>query len=356
MLFSIRTQLFAMCLAIFANPLAALDKDAVKCVQNQMAAAGYNPGPATGVVNERVFAALKAYQAATGVISQRGFSKQSALVYCRLIGLRAKSLRKYWHPRSGELDIVVGDKFRQSGFSSTQTVQKITRAHNSLKRRIGTSLAAPIVFIVAGSSGEAIALHRKHTSYNSRNTQRVFKRACQQGVGGVAFPDVVVLCVTRNKPELFKKNPTIIEFIAVHELFHTYQRQLAGLTRAKSEASYIKNVGPIWMIEGSAEYVAISVLYNASLEKLKAISRKSIKGPVPALSKVDGLADREKRGRTVYDVGVLAIANLLGTSNPQKLASFYENLGRVNRWQDAFQMTFGIPYKGFEARFARTNP
>jgi len=140
------------------------------------------------------------------------------------------------------------------------------------------------------------------------------------------------------------------EFIVVHEVFHTLEYDAA----ARSGDAI---PGPIWLVEGAAEYVAARVVAaqgDASLETYLADYRGRAKGLT------QGLKDLETYGRggvawgrkPQYTLGFLAADRLVTQFGLAAFLGVWKAMGAGTSFERAFEGAFGESlgrfYAGFE--------
>jgi hypothetical protein len=135
------------------------------------------------------------------------------------------------------------------------------------------------------------------------------------------------------------------EKIVAHELFHIEQSALDATWDSGSR-------GPVWLLEGSAEYMGWSAVVSAG-----AISQDAVQAEVSAeAGGVSGsLADYEGQSAYtaggLYPLGYLAVQQLVRGHGMAALAAYWRDLGSQS-WQDAFSRAFGIAPAAFYASFS----
>ncbi|MGH1576793.1 peptidoglycan-binding domain-containing protein [Planktotalea sp.] len=335
----------------------AFTKDAVKCVQNQLNDTGFEAGSVDGLVGGKTRRALDKFQAEYGELSKRRLSRNNALVYCRLIALRLVHLKKHWLPSAGHLTIVFGDSFfdpeKDQMLMRVKIRLLILEIYNKIKSDFAMELAAPIKIVVAGSHSDATKMYNEHTVYRPRNHRSVIKRHCSEKakVGAFALPRLIVLCFHSDETDISNKEQSRRREAIAHEIVHAYQYQLSGTITTSSQSTFLKSVGPSWLIEGSAQAYGVHLAYRVSPAAAVPFLKKAADKPVPALSSVDSRADLEARLSDTYFVGHLAMSVLLPDNDFRKLILFYEELGRTGSWKPAFETTFGQSYEEFREKF-----
>jgi len=151
--------------------------------------------------------------------------------------------------------------------------------------------------------------------------------------------------------------------IVSHEYFHAQQGNLSGKRFAVDDPrAEVPSTGPVWLIEGGAEYFAYRALSNSKLINYSE-KRKTILSRASRVSTL--LSDLETHQDFVsyadegsYQLGFLAVEYLVTSKGDGSLLKFYKAIGGGTNWKTAFKDTFGKSiddfYKSFEA-YRKTN-
>jgi len=141
------------------------------------------------------------------------------------------------------------------------------------------------------------------------------------------------------------------DFIVAHEVFHTFEY---GLGAKGGDAI----PGPIWLVEGAAEYVAARVVASRGYSTIESY-RADYEGRAQALAQT--LRDLESYGRgsvawggrPQYTLGFLAADRLVGRSGLAPFLGVWKAMGAGASFDGAFVAEFGEPlgqfYAGFDA-------
>ena len=158
--------------------------------------------------------------------------------------------------------------------------------------------------------------------------------------------------------------------VVAHEYFHSYQTSHAVRMRGGSDgASFeeVTNIGPVWLVEGAAEYAAIK---NASLEgwmdwesqmRQRIENSKSILVEYPNLSiddnstraqKAQNEAISQSLGHTLtYIISPWAISYAISlSSHDSVMIDYYEDLEKFG-YEESFKRNIGISLEEFYLRF-----
>lgn len=141
-----------------------------------------------------------------------------------------------------------------------------------------------------------------------------------------------------------------------HEYFHLVQKDLG----------FFRTEFPMWLNEGSCQYVAAKGLADSGLYDFAKIrsgnvsGAKSVKEQLHTMETVGGFAGAGEEHADEYPLGFLAVEYLMvGKPNGGigDLTEFCQQVGRGTPWQEAFESSFGKSpeqfYSEFEAYRAR---
>ncbi len=133
----------------------------------------------------------------------------------------------------------------------------------------------------------------------------------------------------------------------IHEYFHLAQDARAGRVGSK---------GPLWLIEGAAEFESYRVMANlgqAHLSQARSDKIIQTRGLLNSLSSMEQLttAEVEDTGAP-YSLGYLAVERLIADYGGERaLLQFWDEQSKGATWQSAFQSAFGISLSNFYAKF-----
>ena len=141
--------------------------------------------------------------------------------------------------------------------------------------------------------------------------------------------------------------------IAIHEVVHVLQAELAGRGALGGRDDEVPRAGPKWLFEGHAEwtaYQAVAMMRLLSIESARArwiATTKALAGTPLAALEV-----RAARPVGAYDIYALAVDFLLRGREPASLSAYLEAIGRGTPWRAAFATTFGMTVEAFYVDFA----
>jgi hypothetical protein len=136
--------------------------------------------------------------------------------------------------------------------------------------------------------------------------------------------------------------------VVAHEYVHSWQRATAG---PGSDAI------PLWLLEGTAEYLAYDAVVREGLVRRQEVSDVhafSVLG-APEMSPLEQLEGRDAfygEPGPAYSLAWLAIEMLLADGSPAEIDHFFGLVGSGVAWRDAFADAFGQDVNSFYESFA----
>jgi hypothetical protein len=176
---------------------------------------------------------------------------------------------------------------------------------------------------------------------NVRNTRDT------TGTGAVAFSAGNYIVVFTRSPGWKSLAPFDRLHVMVHEYIHSWQR-------ATSDRN--DDPAPLWLIEGSAEYLAYDAVSRAGLVRGQEVIDAQAWSVLnaPEMSALDQLEDRDAyygEAGPVYSLAFLAVTQLAQEVGPGGISHFFEAIGAGETWQDAFAAAFGLDVDAFYSSF-----
>lgn len=135
----------------------------------------------------------------------------------------------------------------------------------------------------------------------------------------------------------------------VHEYVHIVQSFLSNKA--------VTNTGPIWLYEGSANYVAFQAMTSTSeysLEQMRGDAITQSRGMLSPLSSMITFSDTTAEDTEYpYTVGYLATEYLVSSDNQSGLKNLrkFWQAQSDSTWQNAFKVTFGMTVDEFYPKF-----
>jgi hypothetical protein len=154
----------------------------------------------------------------------------------------------------------------------------------------------------------------------------------------------------------FDQDPVDRRWTIYHEYFHTVQTWLAEL-RFQSERPEERSFVPLWLVEGCAEYLAVSAATARGIGEeapfRMLMVRLSEAGGEPLASlETEGGASVTGGTGAAYDVGYLGCERLATTRGRESVQrGFWASLARHRDWNKAFNEAFATTPLAFYADF-----
>lgn len=153
--------------------------------------------------------------------------------------------------------------------------------------------------------------------------------------------------------ESWKRSKALRYSVVVHEYAHVVQ----NYSSSKQAASPLAvGFGPIWLIEGGADYLASWVVASEKLDDMNTLrasrlsAAKRIRLPLRTIETRGGAHDAG--GGSEYTLGFLGTEFLAKNyGGEQNVLKFYRATATSSRWTDAFQDTFGVTTDEFYDKF-----
>jgi hypothetical protein len=141
--------------------------------------------------------------------------------------------------------------------------------------------------------------------------------------------------------------------IAIHEIVHVLQAELAGRGALGGRDDEVPPAGPKWLFEGHAEWTAYQAIARIGLLGIDRARAQWI-ATTKALTStpLSALEVRAARPDGSYDIYALAVDFLLRGRDPASLSAYLEAIGRGMPWRGAFAATFGLTIEAFYTEFA----
>ena len=356
----VRLCAWILALAVLAGPAMA-EHNAVACVQEQLAASGYDPGPVDGYPGRRTRLAVIEFSEARGKLDLPVLTEENGTVLCRLIGEAVPELQAYWPAVQEPLIITMAPDVPGNVEPAIRDMARETL------RRFASDydlrLAMPMRIVVAEGEAEFARMMDEISNGNLRNLEQRAVEHCNDdtGVSGVTYGTLIGICLVPGQELGRGVSLTSLNNVVAHEFVHSAQRQLTGRPpRSASFQDFVDHRGPLWLTEGSATMVAEALatpdIYDIRFLRLLEEELSAVGWPDLALHELRPENDLETD--QLYAGGTLAVARLLSPA-PEELVRifrFYEAIGRGSDWQSAFADHFGqTPAAAYQA-FLALNP
>jgi hypothetical protein len=330
----------------------------VTCVQEQLAAAGFDPCAADGRIGARTRAAVAAFTAARGTVTARPLDADSAVIWCRRIGLADPALRALW-PRKGRPEVIFGDTIPPDLREAVASA--VRRTDSVIPSRLGVDLALPLRVVVAEGEAEFRRMVLAATDLPLTDLPAIAKAQCNSlvGINGGYYPGLIALCLTpgaRLGATFDRENrifdPASVTFLVAHEMFHDVQHHLNGSLRSDTpRADRIAQEGPLWLLEGSADVFANSITLYPSADAYGEWARSLVTPQMRDLTRYEHRDSTRKAPWEVYEAGRVAVMDLQARAGFAAIIRFYDELGSGTPWEQAFEKVFRLRVSTFHLMF-----
>lgn len=337
-----------------AAPAQATPKLGIACIQQQMAEAGYDPGPIDGILGRRTRGALAKFADARGFQAKPRLQRFNAMSYCRRIGIDHPELRVFWPINEGRFTYQVDDKVEP--VVAGQIRRELKRAHDHLTAQLGLELAGTDTVVVATNVRDLQRLIKRHAGYPIGDITAALREQCSFDIrlGAGVIPGLVYFCAD---PTLTDQSNwrVVVRAVASHEMVHLVQTQVSGMADiSASQAERMRREGPIWLIEGIAEVLSIQDTHQVPVQTIKDVMlAEYAEQGLPDLRRLEPRGALARHKLDVYQVGTLGAADLVLGHGPKTYGAFLESLARGVAWKDAFAQVYGQStdafYTGFQA-------
>ncbi len=349
-------------LAFAVSAGAAMAQDAgVRCVQQQLSTAGFNPGPLDGIPGRATRQAMRNFFALHGQAVPTNLTGNNGMVLCRQIGLLDTSLQIHWPAR--RTPVIA---------TASAGVDRITEgavygaAHKALSRIsawYGFEIPMPVQVVVADNARdlERMLLDRADGNLNDLRAQADYHCSAPGGISGLAYFDLLGICIRRGASVSGNLDVRDLNLVVAHEVTHAVQAQLVGHAPwYRDLSSHIGHRGPLWLTEGSATFISEMLNWNdVGIDEIaESLHGDLLTGDWPVLSDLALRQDTEEETRQLYHGGSFAVASMISPTEAAipNLLGYYEDIGLGATWEEAFEARFGQSPATFYANFALLGP
>lgn len=345
---------FCLALVLLATGAAADVWNAAGCLQRQLNALGYGPVTEDGQIGPETRAALARYEAVVGVLPARELRRETAIIYCRKLGLRHSTARQIWPAAAAPWQVVADPEVPEVAVRLVHSALRVMQ--DFLRAEVGVEIAGPFILVI-GRDRESIAdlaaayLPEKFT--RSGTLYDLTRTCAGPYVAGLSYPGLIMLCLPKNSDRMPRQVSNDIRWVVSHELVHEVQWQMTGRVSQKSDSVILAERGPGWLIEGTAEVLSNrrmtvddAMWYFRRVRDLSSDMSRD-------LAELELYGQAQSAGDRLYVVGAGAASQLaIRESGLPGLVAFYDQLGEGTPWPEAFTETFGITYEKFQDRWA----
>jgi len=367
LILDMKTLFYFFIFVSFVQAHPSLAKDIyVKCIQNQIADSGGDPGPIDGVLGGQTRRALSELtDIAPDLQALPKLTHRTAVTWCRELGTVTPSMRTFMPSVQGAAVFVGEDQH----LLESRMTHSLRGAKLYYKRKYDIELASKDV-IIASNSGKTITDFEKQAAKEVNGgilfRNKAVNERCARNKEGrfnaTAWRHVIIFCFHKNTAfnlEWSSKSKAKIDRVMVHEYMHMIQRELmADKVPLRIKKGQRRRLGPSWMIEGTANYFEwkfFGDIYGrpAKNSLLAKFANKPEKGKKRVIT-LRQLRDKQLiSSEQDYATSHWAVVMLVNATSEQALFDYFRFYGEGLSWEKAFQKAFGISLNSFEKEFER---
>ena len=335
--------------------------EASSCVQRNLNLLGFDAGTVDGQMGRRTFDAAAAFVAEQTGQTYPELSDETAASWCAtmLAALESNKAR-------GPADDLARFRF---GPDVDPAVARDTRAgiaavDEYFTSIFGSALADPGTIYVSSDAdwmADSYVAHLK-VGQSIRSGKVEWFTGCHGGEAGYGF---MFMCANSDvfSGDWFGSGVAAQRtFALAHEYFHMlqYERAVGSLEGCCSGTNSLAMLGPQWLVEGAAEYIAFRMLGDAGLmdfqREIDWHTQKAaeVATPLEQMQTREGYYAEERASSS----GMIAAHLLAEKSGLPSLAQFYDEIGATKDWEAAFQSTFGTTpaefYVSYDSHLGKT--
>jgi hypothetical protein len=298
---------------------------------------------------------LAAFATKTGFVMGLPFHAESAVAYCRRIGLTDLALRAYWQSAVAPLEFHFDPAVPEPLVTAITAV--LLDVYGQAALRLQVQLAGTDRVVVATTPKALRALISDHVDYEIFALSEGLEEECssERNIDGATSPGLLRICVNPLEELGVGIEHGWFRFFLAHESTHLIQFQVNGvLPPGASTSEMLKSEGAIWLQEGLAQVFANVVTTGETEAYYRSVMLSRFLGEEwPDLAE---LAERPTKDRSVpgvyYRAGAIAAADLIEAHGYPAFGQLFKALGEGVEWEAAFEKSFGQSLDDFYAAFA----
>ncbi|MES0883739.1 peptidoglycan-binding domain-containing protein [Roseibium sp. SCP14] len=318
----------------------------VSCVQEQLADAGYDPGPIDGLLGRKTTSQLENLKKEYPEIqSLPRISAANASVYCRAIGM-ARASKVGWAEDRNLIKLVLGNEISAEGVRKIKSI--LEEVMEFYQKQMGVDIPGGITVVASADVDEVakilsdeLRIQRAHNNIVNEFTNwcRGYSY-CGKSYGGV-------IAVSFSESAGFPISD--VRRLLSHELAHEIQAQYVGNFRARGEERRVQARGPKWLTEALALALENKFLFpnfDAEYQLSRLQSRRTYKPErLRELYYQTSSSEKDFKDYSSY-AGFL----LVSKSSSKKIIEFWQKTPYVG-WEEAFSASFGLTVEEFYEEF-----
>ena len=333
-------------------------RDAVVCVQTELNGLGFDAGVVDGQLGRGTKAALVQFtERQLSTYDLPAIDKDTAGLWCAELR-KAVAAGTAVVPGSGSLDLIFGSDIDEAARAETSAA--LSDIETFYSEMLGYSLKErPAVYVSSDPKWmtDAYLKQRRFGEQYRKGKMEDFGR-CNGGEAGHGY---IFMCAKSNvfSGDWFELGSAAQrKFALTHEYFHMIEYELAGersWSCCSNNDDSVKLIGPTWLVEGVAEYLAFVILredgwagFSRQIADHTGTARERGNLPSDLVSRDDFYADQWASSSGM--IGAHLIAEDVGFP---AFIPFWAGLGAGKKWPAAFEAAFGLTPDAFDERFAK---
>jgi hypothetical protein len=331
----------------------ASNAPAIECVNSQAAKLGHYSNPnKTEFSDDTVEASRLMAIQFEALQDLRQITQDNAIAWCRELGLADETLKEFWPTKTGPKFEYIFSKSLNSG--QQLVIQNAILFAFTYFKSLDVELAGTVKVIASSDLTELSQNLIDNSQYTISRAKAasIINRQCRgRGLGGFNAPGMIIICF--NPRYNWRQAQVNLRMLLAHELSHEIQRQMTGYRPIgiESEDEYLNEVGPLWLVEGSAiAFQFKALLPYVDVNEHISVFRSDVGGysgeKLAQLTYSDATLDRNFPNYAALAGHLLASRN----DGHRGFLNYWKLLAREN-WQSAFTTAFGISPDDFYREF-----
>ena len=337
----------------FPTTVLAQLQEGIRCVQEQLTAAGFDPGPSDGRLRSKTRRALTAYQEKHGTLSSRKLDETLGNAYCRLIGLQQPALQEHWPAKSDSRPVMVFSKSISDDVIK-EINSSVDRAYDRFDELFGLQLAGRDVIVVGSREHELKRLISRNSIIAIRHLTQDIRNACawKGEVAGASLPGIYFVCVNAGRGAGPINDRPRLDFQIANGVMGLVQRQLGGsVPYERGQKELLESHGPAWLSTGVSQAFGNRVALNVPDWDFRNVIYRRHQNRFPDLAELEFQRSFSQRPADVHRAGAIAAIDLVDLFGYPAIGEFYSHLGTGTGWKASFERAFGISVDEFYTHY-----
>lgn len=327
--------------------------EAAMCVQDTLNRLGFDAGTVDGKMGRRTFDAALTF----AIVQEELYpdlSDASAATWCSTMRSAEAKGAIQAKPNVDVATFQFGPDIDVA--TAVDTRRGIQIVDEFFKSAFGSALKSPGTVYVSSDANWLADSYVSHLRANKgvRREKVEWFAGCHGGEAGYGF---LFMCASSDvfSGDWFGSGHAAQRSYALaHEYFHMLQYERAvGSLKGCCSGDTLKVLGPQWLVEGAAEYIAVRLLGDSGKMDFK----REIDWHTQKAAEVKSTLEKMQTRKGYYaeqrasSSGMIAAHLLAEKSGLGSLADFYSELGKGGGWARAFEAAFGVTPDAFYASY-----